>query len=195
MFSKTDNLGRESLSPAEVPCSFSGKETPLKERIRLLKQELALKEEQLFSLSKESCCMERCHDQKQKIATARSHAAGEESSISYSDMKGMRVGQFLRVCIMEVAADTRDNIRKVLHLFFGTIKNMQQPEFRLKSHNMKVSLNGDFKNLGLFLDHQGSGATYLSIKDEVVSSVSNCVSRECGTTGIAYHFRDCVKAL
>ena len=54
------------------------------------------------------------------------------------------------------AADTRDNIRKVLGLFLGTIKNMQQPEFRLNGHKVKVLLNGDFKNLGLLLSHQGS---------------------------------------
>ena len=68
---------------------------------------------------------------------------------------------------MYEAADTRDNIRKVLQPFFGTIKNMQQPEFRLKGHKVKVLLNGDFKNLGLLLGHQGLGATYPSIKDEV----------------------------
>ena len=44
---------------------------------------------------------------------------------------------------------------------------MQQPEFRFKGHNVKVLLNADFKNLGLLLGHQGSGATYPSIKDEV----------------------------
>ena len=65
------------------------------------------------------------------------------------------------------AANTRDNIRKVLDPFFGIIKNMQQPEFRLKGHKVKVLLNGDFKNLGLLLGYQGSGATYPSIKDEV----------------------------
>ena len=45
-FSKTDNLGRESLSPATGPCSSSRKERPLREQVRLLKQQqLALKEE------------------------------------------------------------------------------------------------------------------------------------------------------
>ena len=68
---------------------------------------------------------------------------------------------------MYKAADTRDNIRKVLYPFFGTIKNMQQPEFRLKGHKVKVLLKRDFKNLGLLLCHQGSGSTYPSIKDEV----------------------------
>ena len=51
-------------------------------------------------------------------------------------------------------ADTHDSIRKVLHPFFGTIKNMQQPEFYLKGHQVKVLLNGDFENLGLLLGHQ-----------------------------------------
>ena len=45
LFSKSDNLGRESLSPAAGPCSSYRKETPLREQIRLLKQELAFKEE------------------------------------------------------------------------------------------------------------------------------------------------------
>ena len=66
LFSKTDNLCRESLSPAAVPCSSSRKETPLKEQIQLLKQEAGIKGGTAFSLSKESCCMERCHRQKQK---------------------------------------------------------------------------------------------------------------------------------
>ena len=73
----------------------------------------------------------------------------------------------VKIFAMYEAADTRDNIRKVLDPFFGTIKNMQQPEFRLKGHKVKVLLNGDFKNLGLLLGHQGLGATYPSIKDEV----------------------------
>ena len=45
LFSKSDNLSRESLSPAAGPCSSYRKETPLREQIRLLKQELAFKEE------------------------------------------------------------------------------------------------------------------------------------------------------
>ena len=52
---------------------------------------------------------------------------------------------------MYEAADTCDNIRKVLDPFFGTIKNMQQSQFCLKGHKVKVLLNGDFKNLGLLL--------------------------------------------
>ena len=44
-FCKTDNLGRESLSPPAGSCSSTTKETPLREQIRLLKQELELKEE------------------------------------------------------------------------------------------------------------------------------------------------------
>ena len=76
----------------------------------------------------------------------------------------------VKIFAMYEAADTRDNIRKVLHPFFDTIKNMQQPDFRLKGHKVKVLLNGDFKNLGLLLGHQGSGATYPSIKDEVQRS-------------------------
>ena len=44
---------------------------------------------------------------------------------------------------------------------------MQQPEFCLKGHKVKVLLNGDFENLGLLLGHQESGATYPSIKDGV----------------------------
>ena len=51
-------------------------------------------------------------------------------------------------------ADMHDSIGKVLHPFFGTIKNMQQPEFCLKGHKVKVLLNGDFENLGLLLGHQ-----------------------------------------
>ena len=76
----------------------------------------------------------------------------------------------VKIFAMYEATDTRDNIRKVLDPFFGTIKNMQQPEFCLKGHKVKVLLNGDFKNLGLLLGHQGPGATYPSIKDEVEKS-------------------------
>ena len=64
-------------------------------------------------------------------------------------------------------ADAYDSIRKVLHPFFGTIKNMQQTEFCLTGHKVKVLLNGDFENLGLLVGHQESGATYPSIKDGV----------------------------
>ena len=73
----------------------------------------------------------------------------------------------VKIFAMYEAVDTHDKIRKVLEPFFGTIKNMQQPVFHLKGHKVKVLLNGDFKNLGLLLGHQGSGATYFSIKDEV----------------------------
>ena len=65
------------------------------------------------------------------------------------------------------AADSRDNMRKVLHPFYNTIKDMQHPDFRLGGHRIKVFLNGDFKNLDLLLGHQGSGARYPSVKDEV----------------------------
>ena len=64
-------------------------------------------------------------------------------------------------------ADMHDSIKKVLHLFFGTIKNMHQPEFCLGGHKVEVLLNGDFENLGLLLGHEESGASYSSIKDEV----------------------------
>ena len=87
LFSKTDNLCRESLSPAAVPCSSSRKETPLKEQIQLLKQELALKEEQLSHYQRKAAAWKGVTIKNKKIGTARSHAAGEKSSISYSDMK------------------------------------------------------------------------------------------------------------
>ena len=58
------------------------------------------------------------------------------------------------------AGDTFDNINKVLHTFSGTIKNMQHPEFCLKSHKLKIVLNGDFKYLSLSLCYQGLGGTY-----------------------------------
>ena len=54
LFSKTGNLARESLSPAAGPCSFMRKETALMEQIRLLKQELTLKEEQLSHYQKKA---------------------------------------------------------------------------------------------------------------------------------------------
>ena len=47
LFSKTDDLVRESLSPAAGPLPSTRKETPLTEQIILLKQVLVLKEEQL----------------------------------------------------------------------------------------------------------------------------------------------------
>ena len=56
-----------------------------------------------------------------------------------------------KIFAMYEAVDTCDNIRKVLDPFFGTIKNIQQSQFCLKGHKVKVLLNGDFKNLGLFL--------------------------------------------
>ena len=54
LFSKTDNLGRESLSPAAGSYSSFRKEAKLKEQIRFLKQELALKEEQLSHYQKKA---------------------------------------------------------------------------------------------------------------------------------------------
>ena len=65
------------------------------------------------------------------------------------------------------AADSRDNMRKILHPFYNTIKDMQHPDFRLQGRKIKFFLNGDFKNLDLLLGHQGSGARYPSLKDEV----------------------------
>ena len=86
LFSKTDNLGRESLSPAAGLCSSSRKETPLREQIRLLKEELACKDEQLSHYQKKAAAWKGVTI-KNKNAVARSHAAGEESSISCSDLK------------------------------------------------------------------------------------------------------------
>ena len=86
LFSKTDNLGRESLSPAAGLCSSSRKETPLREQIRLLKEELACKDEQLSHYQKKAAAWKGVTI-KNKNATARSHAAGEEFSISCSDLK------------------------------------------------------------------------------------------------------------
>ena len=86
LFSKTDNLGRESLSPAAGLCSSSRKETPLREQIRLLKEELACKDEQLSHYQKKAAAWKGVTI-KNKNAAARSHAAGEESSISCSDLK------------------------------------------------------------------------------------------------------------
>ena len=86
LFSKTGNLGRESLSPAAEPCSSSRKETPLREQIRLLKEELACKDEKLSHYQKKAAAWKGVTI-KNKNAVARSHAAGEESSISCSDLK------------------------------------------------------------------------------------------------------------
>ena len=76
----------------------------------------------------------------------------------------------MKIFAMYEAADTPDNIRKVLDPLFGTIKNLQQPGFCSKGHKVKVLLNGNFKNLSLLLGHQGLGATSPSIKDEVERS-------------------------
>ena len=57
------------------------KETPLREQIRLLKEELACKDEQLSHCQKKAAA-EKGATIKNKNAAARSHAAGEESSIS-----------------------------------------------------------------------------------------------------------------
>ena len=65
------------------------------------------------------------------------------------------------------AADFRDNMRKVLHPFYNTIKHMQHPDFCLECHRIVVFLNGDFKNLDLLLGHQGLGGRYPSVKDKV----------------------------
>ena len=86
LFSKTDNLGRESLSPAAGPCSSSTKETSLREQIRLLKEELACKDEQLSHYQKKAAAWKGVTI-KNKNGAARSHAAGKESFISYSDLK------------------------------------------------------------------------------------------------------------
>ena len=92
LFSKSDNLGRESLPSAVGPCFSSRKETPLWEQVRLLKQELALKEEQLSSYQKNAVTWKGATIKNKKIVAARSHAAGEECSIPYSDMKKFEVG-------------------------------------------------------------------------------------------------------
>ena len=90
---KTDNLGRKSLSPAARPCYSSMKETPLREQIRLLKQELALKDEQLSHYQTKAAAWKgviiknKKKKTKRKNTAGRSHAVGKESSISYSDMK------------------------------------------------------------------------------------------------------------
>ena len=76
----------------------------------------------------------------------------------------------MKIFAMYEAADTPDNIRKVLDPLFGTIKNMQQPEFCSKGQKVKVLLNGNCKNLSPLLGHQGLGATFPSIKDEVERS-------------------------
>ena len=65
------------------------------------------------------------------------------------------------------AADSHNNMQKVLHPFYNTIKNMQHPDFHLEDHKIKVFLNSDFKNLDLLLGHQRSGACCPSVKDEV----------------------------
>ena len=54
LFSKTDNLDRESLSPAAGPFPSFWKETLFSEQITLLKQELELKEEQLSQYQKKA---------------------------------------------------------------------------------------------------------------------------------------------
>ena len=86
LFSKTDNLGRESLSPAAGPCSSSGKETPFREQIRLLKEELACKDEHLSHYQKKADAWKGVTI-KNKNAAARPHAAVAESSIPCSDLK------------------------------------------------------------------------------------------------------------
>ena len=86
LFSKTDNLGRESLSPAAGLCSSSRKETPLREQIRLLKEELACKDEQLSHYQKKAAAWKGVTI-KNKNAAACPHAAVVESSISCNDLK------------------------------------------------------------------------------------------------------------
>ena len=86
LFSKTGNLGRESLSPAAEPCSSSRKETPLREQIRLLKEELACKDEKLSHYQKKAAAWKGVTI-KNKNAAACPHAAVVESSISCNDLK------------------------------------------------------------------------------------------------------------
>ena len=76
-------------------------------------------------------------------------------------------GYDVKIFAIYEAADSRDNMRKVLLPFYNTIKDMQHPDFRLECHRIKVFLNGDFKNLDPLLGHQGSDARYPSVKDEV----------------------------
>ena len=73
----------------------------------------------------------------------------------------------VKIFLIYEAVDYRDNMQKVLHPFYNTIRDMQHPDFRLQGHKIKVVLNGDFKNWDLLLGHQGSGARYPSLKDEV----------------------------
>ena len=73
----------------------------------------------------------------------------------------------VKIFLIYEAVDYRDNMQKVLHPFYNTIRDMQHPDFRLQGHKIKVVLNGDFKNWDLLLGHQGSGARYPSLKDEM----------------------------
>ena len=109
LFSNADNLGRESLSPAAGPCSSSRKETSLREQIRLLREELY---EQLSHYQKKAAAWKGVTT-KNKNDAAHSHATGEESSISCSDLKKYGAGLILRACIMEVSFLLQNLIRLV----------------------------------------------------------------------------------
>ena len=77
----------------------------------------------------------------------RGDKGGTSTKFHFSIMTpGITTSAYNKLFAMYEAADTCDNIRKVLDPFFGTIKNMQQSQFCLKGHKVKVLLNGDFKN-------------------------------------------------
>ncbi|XP_057296535.1 uncharacterized protein LOC130625451 [Hydractinia symbiolongicarpus] len=65
------------------------------------------------------------------------------------------------------ASDCRQNMARVLRPFRDVIIEMQQSEFRMDRHKVKVFLGGDFHFIDDVLGHQGSSASYPSVKDYV----------------------------
>ena len=103
LFSKTDDLVRESLSPAAGPLPSTRKETPLTEQIILLKQVLVLKEEQLSHYKRKLLHGKVPVPKTKKLLQHVLMPQGKNPVYLLVIWKGMWVDQFLRVCIMEIS--------------------------------------------------------------------------------------------
>ena len=64
-------------------------------------------------------------------------------------------------------SDISENMEKLLSYYLPTLKTILNPDFKVGGRNVKILLGGDFKFIHAMLGHQGSSASYPSIKDYV----------------------------
>ena len=67
-------------------------------------------------------------------------------------------------------SDRDEDMQKMFEPFVDPLKKMGSEHFKLCDRNIKLFLGGDFKFLCAMMGHQGSSATYPSIKDYVMLS-------------------------